>query len=276
MAPSKSFRYLVNYVSGLDKYKFGIQNIMLVLDNEKISFINNKFDFLISFDKIAAFEFIKSPFKMPDPLSPVNLNVAYTYFRIYYFDNNCPKSILFMMNTFADDSFENNEDACKDLFYKLLDYDYYDFTVTSPWGENKYDIQRLKIKKIYHMSYLGGHPDNHHKFSRVDFYVLNDRFYVDKYINEKKFSAFEIPFNKIKLFELADQKHLSLIKRFFSLGTKTNKSDTCHIVFTNTKNIDVSVYFSMLAANTSPDHLNELIRSIRGNTDDSLNQGTVL
>ena len=34
-----------------------------------------------------------------------------------------------MMNPFADDSFKNNEDACKDLFYKLSDYDYYDYLI---------------------------------------------------------------------------------------------------------------------------------------------------
>ncbi len=249
MAPNNNFHYLVNYISGLDKYKLGIQNVTLVLDNEKMSFNNNKFDFSISFDKIAIIEFMRSPFRMPNPLSPVNLNFAYTCFRIYYFDDDYPKSILFMMNTFANNLFKNNEDACKDLFCKLLNNRYDNFQIISPWGENKYDIRHSKIKKIYSVSYLGGHPENSNKFSRVDFYVLNDRFYIDGTINVNNFSAFEIPFNKIKVFELINKKHSSLIERFFLISKKTNKPEFCHIIFTDTKNKDISIYFSIQGSN---------------------------
>lgn len=258
MAPSNSFRCLVNYICGLDEYRLSIQNITLVLDNEKMSFINDKFNFSISYDRIATIQFMKSPFKMPAPLSPVNLNFAYTCFRIYYFDDNYPKSILFMVKKSATDSFENTEETCRKLFFKLSTNCYDNIRIISPWGENKYNSHRLKIKKIYLMSYLGGHPENRRKFSRVDFYILNDSFYVDGYINENKFSAFEIPFNRIKLFELTNQKQLSFVERIFSLGIKTDKCDTVHIIFTNTKNMDVSVYFSILQGTTAQEGLGAL------------------
>lgn len=251
MVQSNSFTYLVNYISGLDAYKFGIKDITLVLDKENISFINGMFNFSISIDKIVTVQFMRSPFKMPNPISPVNLNTACSYFRIYYFDGNFPKSVLFMMNNSKTTLFKNNEQACKDLFSKLSNNNCEYCRVVGPWGESKYDSELLKIKMIYTMSYLGGHPENHHKFCRVDFYVLKDSFYIDKYINENNFSAFDIPFSQIRVFELVKRKSLSILERIFSLGTFSNESDTIHIVFTNKKGTDISIYLSMLAG-TSP------------------------
>lgn len=250
--------YIVNYITGLNKYRFNIQNIKLTMDEEKLNFRNEKFNFSILFNKIATVEFVKSPFQMPYPLSPVNLNTSCCCFKIYYLENDIPKSVLFMMRSDTSNSL-NNEEANKNLFYMLSNIMYSSHLIISPWGTNKYDSSLIKIKKTYTMSYLGGHPKNNHKFSKVDFHIMNDRFYISPYINENKFIPFEIPFEQITVFELVNHKNSSIARKFLSLCKITNVNDTVHIVFTDKNGIKVSTYLSMLLNNSIQDNVNGCI-----------------